>query len=540
MIAGFALLGATAAPARADLFGKLRQAPTIPNAHVLAAKIDQFIGQKWQAENVTPAPLADDAEFLRRVYLDLGGRVPSVAEARRFLEDRRADKRQRLIDELLDSPRYPVHFSRIIRSLWLPEAQSGLGGLVLTPGFEAWLRKHLSANTPYDKVVHELITAQVMRGGGREQAIIEESFLGKPTPIAFFLAKELKAENLAASTSRLFLGVKLECAQCHDHPTAEWKREQFWNLAAFFAGLKGNTRDEFTFPTADDVNQRDIKIPNTETVIPAKFVDGRKPQFKDQVGSRVTLAEWLTAAENPYFARAAVNRVWSYFFGSGLIDPVDEMVGVEIKASHPELLDELARQFIASGFDTKFLIRAVVNSRAYQLTSAGQLAKGEVPALFARMPLRGLTGEQLFDSISQATGYQEKAPAFPIDFVPGNKPSPRAQFLTRFANTSEKATEFHTSILHALALMNGQLINDATSLEKSETLAAVANSPFLDTAERIEVLYLATLSRRPRAEELTRFVRYVENAGTEVARRNRALADVFWTLLNGGEFLLNH
>jgi hypothetical protein len=423
--------------------------------------------------------------------------------------------------------------------LWLPEAQSSIGGTIMAPGFEAWLRKHLAANTPYNKVVYELLTTQVMRGG-REQAVIEESFLGKPTPIAFFLAKELKAENLAASTSRLFLGVKLECAQCHDHPTAEWKRDQFWNLAAFFAGLKGNTRDEFTFPTADDPNKRDIKIPNTETVIKASFLDGRKPKFKDKVGSRVTLAEWVTASENRFFARAAVNRVWSYFFGTGLIDPVDEMVGVEIRASHPELLDELARQFVASGFDLKFLMRAVVNSRAYQLTSAGARAKDEALALFARMPLRGLTGEQIFDSISQATGYQEKAAAFPIDFVPGNKPSPRVQFLTRFRDMSEKVTEFHTSILHALALMNGQLISDATSLEKSETLAAVVNSPFLDTPERIEVLYLATLSRRPRPEELTRLVRHVENAGSEVARQNRALADVFWTLLNSGEFLLNH
>lgn len=516
------------------------KAPAL-DARALAAKIDERIAAAWQTAKVRPAAPATDAEFLRRVYLDLAGRIPSVAEARRFLEDRRSDRRSRLIDELLDGPRYPTHFSRIWRALWLPESAAGIQGTLLAPGFEAWLRKHLAANTGYDRMVYELLTIPLT--GGRPQQALEESFTGKPTAVAFYMAKEGKPENLAASTSRLFLGVKLECAQCHNHPFAEWKREQFWNLAAFFGGIQAQTQNEFTLIQKENLEKRDIKIPNTETVIQASFLNGARPEFRKNVGSRTTLADWLTAENNPYFARAVVNRVWTHFFGTPLVDPIDEMVGEEAKTNHPELMDDLTRQFVASKFDLKHLIRAITNSRTYQLSSAGKADPKEPEGFFARMPLRGLTGEQLYDSVAQATGYNEPASAFPISFVPGAKPSARQEFLTRFANTSEKPTEFHTSILHALALMNGKLISDATSLDRSETLGAVANSPFMDTAERIETLYLAALARRPRPDELARLTRHVEGdrAGpADAARYNRALADVFWALLNSGEFMLNH
>jgi hypothetical protein len=543
MLSGAALLAAAPAAARADDPAWWNVSAHAPSAKALTAKIDHHLAEGWRAAGVEPAPPAGDAEFLRRVYLDLAGRVPSVAEARRFFRDKRADKRARLIDELLDGPRYPAHFSRVWRALWLPEAASSIQGLILKPGFESWLRKNLAANTSYDKLVYEMLTVSLP--SGLRQDVIGDAFAGKPTSIAFYLSKEGKPENLAAATSRLFLGIKLECAQCHNHPFNDWKREQFWSMAAFFSGIDGKVDNEFTNLKPEKVDSRSIKIPNTETVIQASFLDGSKPRFKDKVGARVTLAEWVIAADNPFFARAAVNRVWSYFFGGGLTDPVDEMIGGESKTHHPALLDELARQFVASGFDMKFLLRAVTNSRAYQLTSAGKATEKEA-GQFARMPIRGLTAEQLYDSVAQATGYNEPAAAFPISFVPGAKPSLREQFMTRFANATEKSTDPSTTILHALALMNGKLIGEATSLERSETLSAVLNSPFLDTGERLEVLFLSTVSRSPRAEELSRLTNYVETArgrqgaGTAAQRYNRAVADVFWSLLNSGEFILNH
>jgi hypothetical protein len=227
------------------------------------------------------------------------------------------------------------------------------------------------------------------------------------------------------------------------------------------------------------------------------------------------------------------------------------MVGSEHAASHPELLDELAREFAAHDFDLKFLIRAITSSKAYQLTSAG---RGEVEAQhFARMPLRGLTPEQLYDSVATATGFRENSPGLPPGVIAvGRNGSARDEFLTRFANQSEKATEVQTSILQALSLMNGRLVAAATDLKGSETLAAVLDSPFMDTRARVEALYLAALSRKPKPKELDRLVKYVESGGAAAdeappatdsereARYNSALSDVFWALLNSGEFYLNH
>ncbi len=204
----------------------------------------------------------------------------------------------------------------------------------------------------------------------------------------------------------------------------------------------------------------------------------------------------------------------------------------------------MARQFAGHNFDLKFLIRALTASRGYQLSSLASHKSQDDPRPFARMPLRGLSAEQLFDSIAQATGYRAANNGNPRFF--GN-PGVRGRFLTQFANTSDKATEVQTSILQALSLMNGQVTTAATDLERSETLAALLDAPFMDTAERIETIYLATLSRQPTPRELSRMVRYVENGGSaddpaadKEKNYNRALADVFWVLLNSGEFFLNH
>jgi hypothetical protein len=515
----------------------------------LAARIDHHIAAGWAKAGVTPAPLADDAEFVRRAYLDLAGRIPHVAEVRQFLDDRRPDKRARLVGRLLDGPRYVTHFGNVWRSLLLPEATTSVQARFTVPGFEAWLRKQLVQNARYDAMVRELLTAPV--GQQSMQNIYAAGGQGEPTPLAFYLAKEIKPENLAAATSRLFLGIKLECAECHNHPFADWKREQFWGYAAFFAGLRAQRQGDFTQPGNEIADSRKVTIPGTEKVVQASFPDGTAPKWKAKAGARQTLAEWMTAKGNPYFARAAVNRLWAHFLGTGLVDPVDEMAGSEHAPSHPELLDELARAFVAHDYDLKFLIRAITASKAYQLTSAG---KGEVePSLFARMPLRGLSAEQLYDSIAVATGYREGGQALPPGVVVfGNNGSPRADFLNRFANQSEKATEVQTSILQALSLMNGRLVASATDLKNSETLAGVLDSPFMDTEARVEALYLAALTRKPKPKELGRLVKFVEAGGAaadegppagdaEKERRyNNALADVFWALLNSGEFFLNH
>jgi hypothetical protein len=513
----------------------------------LAAQIDRSLIASWAAAKAQPAPPAPDAEFVRRVYLDLAGRIPSVAEVRQFLDDKRPDKRRRLVDQLLAGPRYVTHFTNVWRALLLPEAGSSIQSRILTPGFESWLRDKLQQNTPYDAMVRELLTVP-MAGNGRNPFGPQQAG-GKPTPIAFYLAKEVKPENLAAATSRLFLGVKIECAQCHNHPFAEWKREQFWSYAAFFAGLQRQGQGDFVAAGRESADRRELTIPGTERVVQAAFLDGKQPTWKFNTSARATLADWMTDKNNPYFARAAVNRLWGYFFGAGIVDPVDEMVGSEHKPSHPELLDELARQFAAHDFDLKFLIRALTASQAYQLSSLTTHKGEDEGQLFARMPLRGLSAEQLFDSIAQATGYREGGNRNNNPFA--GPQGARGRFLTQFANVSDKPTEVQTSILQALSLMNGQVTVAATDLERSETLAALLDAPFMDTPERIETLYLAALSRKPTPRELSRTLRYIEGGGAagdtatatpaeQQKHYNQALADVFWVLLNSGEFFLNH
>lgn len=506
------------------------------DAAALAATIDRHLAASWTANKIQPAPSAGDAEFLRRVYLDLAGRIPAVAEVRAFLDDKRPDKRRRLVERLLEGPRYVAHFTNVWRALLLPETANNRQARFLANGFEAWLRAKLQQNTPYDAMVRELLTVP-MNGRGRQAS-------GAATPIGFYLAKDVKPENVAAAVSRLFLGVKIECAQCHNHPFAEWKREQFWSFAAFFAGLQRQGRGGFVAAGREIADRRELAVPGTERVVQAAFLDGATPKWKSNQSARATLAEWMTAKDNPYFTRAAVNRLWGYFFGTGIIDPVDEIAGGEQEASHPQLLDELARQFAEHNFDLKFLLSAFTASRAYQLSSRATHPSQDDPHQFARMRLRGLSAEQLFDSIAQATGYREATPGNRRFF--GNA-SVRGRFLTRFANTSDKATEMQTSILQALSMMNGPVTAAATDLENSETLAALLDAPFLDTGERIDTLYLAALTRRPTPRELARTIQYVESGGSaddpsadKEKNYNRALADVFWVLLNSSEFFLNH
>jgi hypothetical protein len=515
-IAWGALLAA-ALPAAAAPDADKRRA----DAQALAARIDQHIQAGWTANKIVPAAPTDDAEFLRRTYLHLAGRIPSVSEARRFLADKAPDKRIKEVEKLLDGQRYSLHMANVWRALLLPEGNGGgqLG---------AWLRGRFAVNAGYDAMVRELLTATPGGPGNGDGT----------SPLSFYQAKGLKPENLADTTARLFLGVRLGCAQCHNHPFADWKREQFWEYAAFFAGVPAFNQQQGMPPGRPGL--RELTIPGGEKVARARFLDGKVPAWKENDDPRAVLAAWMTSKDNPYFARAAVNRVWSIFFGIGLVEPIDEMVGAGNAPSHPELLDDLARDFVAHDFDLKYLILAITASKTYQLTSARSHASQDAPRQFARAPLLGMTPEQLIDSITEATLYG----------AGGGRGNFRQELLAKFSNLSDRPAEYQTSLIQALALMNGRLTADATSLERSQLLSAVLESPFMDTPQRIETLYLAALGRPPRDKELARAVKFIDAAVGEgdkgssqeekERRYKRALADVYWVLLNSGEFFFNH
>jgi hypothetical protein len=498
-------------------------------AQALADRIDRRLAAAWDRD-VRPAPVADDAEFFRRLHLDLAGRIPSVTEARDFLEDDRADKRRLWVERILqadpDDPSYRDayvnHFANVWRA-WLL-AQTNVQALLQQPALEAWLRQRLRANVGFGALVRDLLT----QSPGPNRAAVPAD----GSASAFYQANELKPENLAGSTARLFLGVKLECAQCHDHPFARWSREQFWQYAAFFTDLPPQGRP--AQPPAR-LARGEIKVVGTDKVVKARFLDGREPKWRDD-GTRTTLVEWMTAADNPFFARAAVNRLWAHFFGVALVEQLDGP-GDDGPASLRELLDDLARAFQAHDYDVKFLIRALTASKAYQRTSAVSHPSQKDPRLFQRMPLRGLSPEQLFDSLAVATEYQDATPADPLLAVRVGPQSPRAQFLAKFAAQDQK-TDYQTSILQALYLMNNDFIADRTSVQKNRTLATLGDQR-TGTARKVESLYLVVLSRKPRPDESERFVKYVD-AGGAAGDPKKALADVFWVLLNSPEFILNH
>jgi hypothetical protein len=519
-------------------------------ALAIAARIDDAFVRHWKKTKVVPAPESDDAEFMRRVYLDLIGRIPSAGEARQFLGDSSPAKRRRLVEMLLDHPRYTLHWMNYWETLLLPESKyDATNGI--SRSFEAWVRKQMQSNVAYDKMVRKLLTAPVnvlvklgdelfpvqfqnekgTFGGAGGAEPIPYSYAA-PYAAVFYQVEKAAPENLAGKTSRLFLGVRLECAQCHDHPFAKWKREEFWSQAAFFAGIETPGRG---VPLRDNPRIKSIAMSDGGKVVPARFLDGTEPQWQDGGGGRKLLADWVTSPSNPYFARAITNRLWAYFLGTGLIEPVDEMVGKDVQDNDPGgILAALAQEFVTSGFDLKFLMRAITATKVYQATSAKSHASQNDARLFARMSVRGLTAEQVYDSLTEATGERLPRQNTISPNAGSSANDARGLFLRMFSNRTETAINSQSSIPQALAMMNGNVT--AKGIKRSRTLAAVLNSPFLDGQGRIAALYLATLSREPRPDELKRMLQFIDKAGSQ----EEGLADVLWALLNSAEFKLNH
>jgi hypothetical protein len=508
--------------------------PSSDDARRLAARIDDEISKGYAVRGVKPTPLTSDAAFLRRASLDIAGKIPTVNDVRKFLADPSPEKRVRAVERLLDSPGYSNHFTNQYLDLLLPEAKTDFQRRYLIPTMHRWLRNGFASNTPYDKMVHELVALPMQQNPNQMYYYQFYQGGGKATPLPFYFAKQGKPEELAQSVVRVFLGIRLECAQCHDHPFGKWKREEFWSQAAFFAGFKPPKQDFFYGPLTEQADRREMTIPNTDRVAQARFLDGKQPRWKFKVGARTTLADWITTKDNPYFARAMVNRMWAHFFGVGLVEPVDDMVD-DNQASHPELLDLLAKEFANSGFDLKFLLKSITLSRTYQLSSETGPEKPSEIRAFARMPVKGMSGAQLFESLSLASGQRDTTNIQQRIF---SFNQPRGIFLDQFTD-QDKRTEYHTSITQALTMMNNQFIATASNPENGPVLGAIVASSFMSNKAKIEALYLAALSRKPTKAESDKFVRYVERGGVS-GDSKKALGDVFWALLNSTEFSFNH
>ncbi len=481
----------------------------------LAAAVDARIEAGWKKANAKPAGNADDPMFLRRVSLDLLGRIPTVAETRAFSADKSPDRRAKLIDRLVASGPHARHMATVWRRAWVPQTDAAEFAR-LADDFEAWAVVRLRDNVPYDRVVAEILTTPLDPVATARGV----------NPVGFYSATENKPENLAATASRAFLGVNLDCAQCHDHPFARWSRDQFWQTAAFFVRADDK-------PGMAAVPK--MTIPGTKRTVSAEVMVGSAVKWPAAITpdtGRTLLAGWVTGKDNPYFAKNAVNRVWAHLFGTALHEPLDDLSGESgTPGPHAELLTELAEAFTASGYDLQFLTRALTRTRTYQLSSI--LPEGTVadPRLYTRAAVRGLTGEQLYDSIRTAAGLPAER-----DDTAGQRGTARKAFASRFR--IDRAVTAERSIVQALSLMNGRLTLDLTNPDKNPTLAAT-DAPFLDTRGKVETLFLAAVGRKPTAKELAPLVEYVTDGGTH-GDPHKALADVFWALINGTEFNTNH
>lgn len=489
------------------------------NRAAMASRIDTVLAEQWKTAGIEPNALTADGEFLRRVHLDLTGTLPSVAEIRDFLADTAEDKRAKKIDQLLATPMHAQHMANTWLRVLLPDNEADEQVGANSEAFRRWLRDRFAANLRYDNLAADLVMAQ---SKGNE-----------PGPELFYTSVELKPEELAANTARVFLGVQVHCAQCHDHPYDHWKQRDFWGFAAFFAqvrqqdGMRGNRAQIM------DTTEGDVTMPDTEEVIAPKYLGGADlPRISGT--RRSQLAIWLASADNPFFARAAVNRVWAHMFGQGLVEPIDNL-GAKNAPPPPPLLDELADYFVSTGFDLRDLFAVLARTRAYQLTSQSDNAEDTRGQQFARMMVKRLTAEQVFDSINLATRLRPADVAAPANNaeLQGGDPL-RAEFLSKF-RTPPGVQEFQGSIPQALTLMNGRILAQATDASQQGILAAM-DAPFFTDAQRLEVLFLATLSRLPAPAEQEKFSQYIQAN----ADKRQAFGDALWALINSAEFLLNH
>lgn len=585
LLAGAPQAKADAAAATARQRGQVRsdRGPIGPTA--MASTIDRMISEKLAAENAQASELSDDAEFLRRLFLDLNGRVPSFQETVAFLESSDPDRRKALVNERLESSEFGQHMAIVWHRLLIPKS-AGAYNRIPHRKFREWLASQFNNGRGWDETVTDLITAEGYLPSNKDTENnrkkdkklqpqnIATSFInvhnteGRPQPA-----------GIIASVSKLFLAQSIECAQCHNHPMAKWQQTDFWAAAAFFERVRyekavyGDTSiSRLVEPSEgkdliyDDkakarysfvpgiyaepvIALQDANGQRTETMIRAKFLDGPEPALDSTASFRTPFAEWTTSRNNPFFARAMTNRIWSQLLGRGFVEPVDDMSEDNLP-SHPELLDELSSEFAGSGFDVKHLIRCICQSETYQRTSQPVRAASESDALvdsslFARQSLKQMTGEQLIASLEVAI--PTFAHALEEDARDKNPGLWRKAFLEIHETGDGNATEHTRGLQQALRMMNGD--------GKLFNREAVDVSPGRSVDENVRRIYLQALNRRPTDSELSRMAEYVKLAEQEIAaidkdrlpqrRRDQpdnmpnAYADILWVLINSGEFIFN-
>jgi len=502
--------------------------------------VDRFINAKLERMKINPSELCTDADFIRRVYLDLTGQPPTSEKVRAFLTDstETRKKRDQLIDELIGSPDYSGFWANKFADLLQCNSENlGKKGVWV---FRNWIEQQLARNRPYDQFVRDLLLAK--------GSTIEN-------PAGNYLRALRDPDKMTEDISQTFLGVRFNCNKCHDHPFERWTQNQYYEFGAFFAQvafkrgtlgrdtlIRGNETYASEQVSEDIVYQNynggEVKHPKDGRVVPPQVPYGKAKSPTPDQDRRVAFAEWLTSKDNPYFATSTVNRFWSYFFGRGIIDPVDD-IRAGNPPSNPDLLEALTTEFVASGYDVRKLLRTLCQSRAYQLSIVPNQWNEDDLMNFSHAIPRRLSAEQMLDAVAVATGYRPQFKDLPVGLraveVPDGMVSGN-DFLALFGRPKRQSAcecerSSNVTLSHALNLINGPTLGECVSNADNRFGKLVKSES--DDRKVIEEIYLSCLNRPPNEKELTSI-----QLGTGDQRLEGA-QDLAWALLNSPAFLFN-
>ena len=531
--------------------------PKRANLPIQVAKIDASMASSWSENKIKPAPVEDELKWCRRVFLDVIGRIPSYDEFAEFSKDKSPYKKLTLVNRLINEDRYTEEYANHWSSVWtniLIGRNGGMENRSLTnrAGMQKYLRDCFAFNKPYNEMVMELVTATGSTKPGTE------GYNGATN----FLAMKVNDENgtqATAAVSRIFLGLQVQCTQCHNHPFNQWKQQKFWEFNAFFRQSRA-LRRYVAGSTNRDVDHVEIvnedfagegrrpekaeiyyQLRNGKSMVayPA-FVDGTeigKSGYVSQVNRRDELGKLMM--ESPFLDKSIVNRMWAHFLGYGFTKPIDDL-GPHNPTAQPELFDELSADFRTASYDLKQLIVWITMSQPYQLSSkitkdnqSDDPALGEAPK-FSHFYTRQMTAEQLFQSLAIATQANRKGN---LEEQQKKREDWMRQFVVAFGtDEGDEATSFNGSIPQTLMMFNGDLIRVAISTEAGSWLHAMVQNKSTN-AEKIQYLYMAGLGRRARPEEINVAQQLL------IARKNDVggmLQDLWWAILNSNEFIFNH
>ncbi|HWN94394.1 MAG TPA: DUF1549 domain-containing protein, partial [Methylomirabilota bacterium] len=486
--------------------------------------IDKHVNDKLRRVQALPSELCTDAEFIRRVSLDLTGLPPKADRVRAFLLDTTAakEKREKLIDELIGSPDYVKSWANKWADLLQCNSENlGQKGVWV---YRQWIEKRIAENMPYDKFVRELLLA-------------EGSAYQNPAVNYFRVLKE--PGKITEDVSQTFLGVRFNCNKCHDHPFEKWTQNQYYEFGAHFARVafkKGALPGEEI--VYRNYNGGEVKHLKTDMVVAPKVPFGSEREIKGDDDRRDPFVDWLTSKENPLFAKSMANRVWSYFFGKGVIDPVDDIRGGN-PPSNPALLDALTAEFIKTNFDLRALMRTICQSRTYQLSIIPNKWNEDDTINFSHASPRRLSAEQMLDAVAVATGVRPQFSGMPVGMRPVEIPDGIVQgndFLALFGRPKRQSAcecerTSNMTLSHTLNLINGQMLSQAVNSPKSRIAKLVESEA--DNQKLIEEIYLACLNRFPTEKEIAALDFVAAKSRSELAQ------DLTWALMNSSAFVFN-